>query len=111
MQEQSQPTNVPTNVETKAEPTLEEKLVAELKQRVLQVAQLKKVILEYEKEHEFKITPGLPTKIVKLGSAQQGWIPSPEHFAQVRRFLKDTKADEKCNILLFNFGIETEITE
>ena len=58
---------------------------------------------------DFEYNGSNPTMIIRLGSDARGWVPNEMHFDTIRKFVKASKMDKKYNVLLYHFGIQTEI--
>jgi hypothetical protein len=68
-----------------------------------------KVIEAYQIKNEFISKAGRETMIVKVGSVEHKWMPSPAQFAAITKRIKNSKIDEKYNILLTHAFTEAHI--
>ena len=60
---------------------------------------------------EFDLKPGKPTMIIKLGDSGKGWIPGMIYFDEIKKFVKASGIDQKYNVLVFHYAINTEVRD
>jgi len=68
-----------------------------------------KTIEAYQLKNEFITKPGRETLIVKIGSLEHKWMPSPAQFAAATKRIKHAKLDEKYNVLLTHVFTDMQV--
>jgi hypothetical protein len=98
----------------------QEKLIVVLRQAMLEQAQTvtklrndiackDKVIEIFNTKNQFICHPGRETMHVRIGSKEMKWMPSPIQYAVATKHIKDSRLDERYNILLTNAFTDTQI--
>jgi len=62
-----------------------------------------------KEEFTLKSEAGRHTMFIKLGNADKGWIPNEIHEIELIKKLKAAKVDEDFNIVIFHYGLHTEV--